>query len=283
MKSLFAECKSITAVSGMEALNMANVWNMNSMFSGCRNLSDFDSLRSWDVNNVRDMDYMFKGCSSFNDLTPILDWNINGECKFENMFRDCSIKNRMVFYSNWQKQLSNSFSTVFYDLSKIVGCINCGQFNMSYDYGHLICNNCGEILKDFPSNCPDCGNDDLHFDFMEMELVCKSCGLVIDSMADEIPFLEGTYFNLLRVYNHGLKARLDSLDCIEDQEVLYSFAMNDDYIAVMKRACENITRQDYLVKIALTHPNRYMCRIAYGKINVLVFNGNIPFFKNFNC
>ena len=267
MKCLFAGCKNLTTISGIESFSIENAVNMNSMFYGCENLSDFSSLKSWDVEDVLDMDYMFAGCSIFNDLAPILGWNINGDCKFENMLRDCSIKNRMVFYSNWQKKLLNSFSDVFYDSSKIVGCINCGKFNMSHEDGHLICNNCGEILKDFPHICPDCGSGDLHFDFREMELVCKSCGLVIDSMDDEIPLLEEAYFNLLLEDNQGLKERLDSLDSVENQEVLYSFAMDDESIAVMKRACENLTSPDYLVKIALTHPIRYMRRIAYEKIN----------------
>ena len=147
MKFLFGECKNLEVVSGIESIDIGNVRNMNSMFYGCEKLSNFNSLKSWDVKNVLDMDYMFAMCSSFNDLTPVLDWDINDDCIFENMFKYCSVENRMIFYSSWQDKLLNSFSTVFYDLSKVVGCVHCGKFDMACEDGHLVCNNCGEILK----------------------------------------------------------------------------------------------------------------------------------------
>lgn len=266
MKFLFAECKNLEVVSGIESIDIGNVRNMNSMFYGCKKLSNFNSLKLWDVKDVLDMDYMFGMCSSFNDLTPILDWDINDNCIFENMFKYCSIENRMIFYSNWQDKLLNSFSTIFYDLSKVVGCIRCGKFDMAYEDGHLVCNNCGEILKYFPAFCPECGSDNLYFDFEQMDLYCKNCGLIIDFMEEQIPYFEGAYFNAVLDENVGLKAKLDALDCIKNDALLYSFAFKNDSIPIMKRACENITDQDYLVKIALNHPSRYIRCIACEKI-----------------
>lgn len=193
MRFLFAECENLEVISGIGSFNIGNVRNMNSMFYGCEKLSNFSSLKSWDVKDVLDMDYMFGGCSSFNDLAPILDWDINDNCIFENMFKYCSIENRMTFYSNWQDKLLNSFTTIFYDLSKVVGCIYCGKFDMTCKDGHLLCNNCGEILNYFPANCPECGSDNLCFDFEQMEYYCKNCGLVIDFMAEQVPYFEGAY------------------------------------------------------------------------------------------
>lgn len=263
----FAHCRSLTTVSGLESLSLENARSINSMFRGCRNMSDFDALKSWDVKDVLDMDRMFGGCLSFNDLTPILEWSINDDCMFESMFEDCTIEDRMAFYSNWQKRLLNSFPTVFNDMSRVVVCTNCGKFDMAYDGSRLVCNSCGEILKDFPSACPGCGSDNMHFDFRQMELMCRGCGLVIDSMDDEIAKFEEAYFKQLLADDKSLKARLDLLDGIEDDGQLYSYAMDGNSIAVMKRACERITNEDYLAKIALNHPNSYMRRIAYEKIH----------------
>ena len=266
MKFLFAECKNLEVISGIESIDIGNVRNMNSMFYGCEKLSDFNSLKSWDVKNVLDMDYMFAMCLCFNDLTPILNWDINNDCIFENMFKYCSIENRMTFYSKWQNNLLNSFSTVFYDLSNAVGCIHCGKFDMACEDGHLVCNNCGEILNYFPAFCPDCGSDNLYFDFKQMEYYCKNCGLVIDFMEEQVPYFEGAYFNAVLDEDVGLKDKLDALDCIKNDELLYSFAFRHDSIPVMKRACENITNQDYLVKIALNHPSSYIRCIACERI-----------------
>lgn len=266
MRFLFAECKNLEVVSGIESIDIGNVRNMNSIFYGCEKLSNFNSLKSWDVKDVLDMDYMFAGCSSFNNLAPILDWDINGDCIFENMFKYCSVENRMAFYSNWQDKLLNSFSTVFYDLSKVVGCVHCGKFDMACEDGHLVCNNCGEILNYFPALCPDCGSDNLCFDFKQMEYYCKNCGLIIDFMEEQVPYFEGAYFNVVLDEDTSLKAKLDALDCIKNDALLYSFAFRNDSIPVMKRACENIIDQDYLVKIALDHPSSYIRCIACERI-----------------
>lgn len=266
MKFLFAYCENLEVVSGIESIDIGNVRNMNSMFYGCEKMSNFNPLKSWDVKDVLDMDYMFAMCSSFNDLTPILDWDINENCIFENMFKYCSVENRMTFYSNWQDRLLNSFSTVFYDLSKVVGCVHCGKFDMACEDGHLVCNNCGEILNYFPANCPECGSDSLCFDFKRMEYYCKNCGLVIDFMEEQVPYFEGAYFNVVLDEDAGVKSKLDALDCIKNDALLYSFAFRNDSIPVMKRACENITDQDYLVKIALNHPSSYIRCIACEKI-----------------
>ena len=148
----------------------------------------------------------------------------------------------------------------------MVGCVRCGKFDMTCEDGHLVCNSCGEILNYFPANCPECGSDNLCFDFEQMEYYCKNCGLIIDFMAEQVPHFEGAYFNMVLDEDVGLKAKLDALDCIKNDELLYSFAFRNDSIPVMKRACENITGQDYLVKIALNHPSSYIRCIACEKI-----------------
>lgn len=66
---------SLTDISGLEKLDMANVTNLSEAFSSARSLTDFSPVSGWDVSGVTDLSYAFSGCTSMTDLSDLSSWN----------------------------------------------------------------------------------------------------------------------------------------------------------------------------------------------------------------
>lgn len=114
---LFAECKNLQCIEGIEVLNTSSVVYMPCMFSGCRSLIDLD-LSSFDTHNVKFMQCMFEWCTSLKnlDISGLDTSNVRymnnmfwhceslqtlktgpefntSNARIENMFYECPIKN----------------------------------------------------------------------------------------------------------------------------------------------------------------------------------------------
>ena len=158
---------------------------------------------------------------------------------------------------------------------------------MAYEDGHLVCNNCGEILKYFPTFCPECGSDNLYFDFEQMDLYCKNCGLIIDFMEEQIPYFEGAYFNAVLDENVGLKAKLDALDCIKNDALLYSFAFKNDSIPIQEEcvlteiAYEDSNEEVSVEAIRHIRDDDFLCDLILNSENEKIRNQAIKGIRNY--
>lgn len=86
---MFSNCTALTAISGLNRLNVSNVTSMSRMFSGCSSLRTLNDISSLNVSNVTDMDLCFRGCSSLTSL-DLSGWNTEKVEHFNGMFEYCS-------------------------------------------------------------------------------------------------------------------------------------------------------------------------------------------------
>ena len=86
MRHMFAGCRSLTDISGMEKWDVSEVNDMSCMFEDCVSLKDISGLKEWDVSGVVDMRHMFGGCASLTDFSPLLEWNVSNMRKTVGMF-----------------------------------------------------------------------------------------------------------------------------------------------------------------------------------------------------
>lgn len=64
MGAMFADCESLTDISGLSSLDTSNVETMDNLFDGCMNLSDVSVMENWDMRKVRNISGMFDSCVS---------------------------------------------------------------------------------------------------------------------------------------------------------------------------------------------------------------------------
>ena len=84
----FCECSVLTAITGIEHLNTANVTNMDHMFSGCEALTSLD-VTHFNTAKVTNMRLMFYGCSGLTSL-DVSNFNSSNVTTMFGMFSGCS-------------------------------------------------------------------------------------------------------------------------------------------------------------------------------------------------
>ena len=81
MRSMFANCVSLTTVPRMNEWDVSNVTNMIGLFS---NTHFNQYIGEWNTSNVIDMSWMFHNATSFNQ--PIGNWNVSNVTNMSGMF-----------------------------------------------------------------------------------------------------------------------------------------------------------------------------------------------------
>ncbi|EUJ39360.1 BspA family leucine-rich repeat surface protein [Brochothrix campestris] len=135
LNDLFAGLTQLTAIEGLEYIDMSSVKSMKGMFSTCRKLTELD-LSSWDTHSVQDFSYMFNGCerlksmdlSTFNtskatdfsymffadtaiESLNLANFDISKATAFIGMFERCR-KLDTVDCSNWQGVRADNANTI---------------------------------------------------------------------------------------------------------------------------------------------------------------------------
>ena len=67
LSRMFASCKALETITGIEGWNTSSVTNMYNMFYGCETLESLD-LSGWDVSKVQTFSGMFNSCTSLTSL-----------------------------------------------------------------------------------------------------------------------------------------------------------------------------------------------------------------------
>ncbi|WP_343624793.1 BspA family leucine-rich repeat surface protein [Flavobacterium lindanitolerans] len=107
MRSMFADCSSLTGPANIGSWNTSNVTNMIQVFS--RATSFNQDISNWDTRNVTTMAYMFRGASAFNQ--NISGWNTEKVTDMEAMFQFTQAFNQDI--SSWNTANVTNMSKMF--------------------------------------------------------------------------------------------------------------------------------------------------------------------------
>ena len=84
MGTMFANCSSLTDITGLSNWDTAKVTNMSYMFDSTK-ITSLDALAPnknnnpniWNTGNVTNMSRMFQSCTSLTDITGIASWDVS--------------------------------------------------------------------------------------------------------------------------------------------------------------------------------------------------------------
>ena len=68
MMYMFASCKKLKEIKGINNFNTSNVINMGGMFADCVSLEFLSDISKWNTSNVKDMKNMFENCDKLRDI-----------------------------------------------------------------------------------------------------------------------------------------------------------------------------------------------------------------------
>lgn len=125
---MFADCKNIIYVKGLENLinNKAN--NINNIFLNCSSIKIVNNtIIDWKTEFVTDMKSTFRGCISIKSLGGISKWNTKKVTNMSSMFYECNNLENIKF-DKWNTNNSNCFSGLFYKCNKLK-TIDTSKFN----------------------------------------------------------------------------------------------------------------------------------------------------------
>ena len=90
-KKMFAHCKKLKQIKGINKFITSQAININGMFLNCNELI-YLNVSNYDTRNVKDMEYVFYNCKNLRFLN-LSNFSLKEECITERMFlffsRDC--------------------------------------------------------------------------------------------------------------------------------------------------------------------------------------------------
>ena len=89
MNMMFASCKKLKSIKGINKFNTKKVEIMNAMFQLCYKLEYLD-LSNWDTSNVTNMNLMFSQCNKLSTIIGIKSFNTKKVILMEGMFESCN-------------------------------------------------------------------------------------------------------------------------------------------------------------------------------------------------
>ncbi|WP_289035970.1 BspA family leucine-rich repeat surface protein, partial [uncultured Flavobacterium sp.] len=107
MRTMFAECTSLTGPANIGSWDTSNVTNMIQVFSRATRFNQ--DISNWDTRNVTTMAYMFRGASAFNQ--NIGNWNTSNVTDMEAMFQFAQAFNQDI--GSWNTANVTNMSNMF--------------------------------------------------------------------------------------------------------------------------------------------------------------------------
>lgn len=86
---MFAGCKDLIEVKGIENFNTKNVTSMAGMFANCENLKTIGDISKWNVSEVKNTDQMFMKCKNLEYVGNLSDWDLMSVTYSQYMFFGC--------------------------------------------------------------------------------------------------------------------------------------------------------------------------------------------------
>ena len=128
---MFADCKDIDYIIGLDKLVNEKVTNISNMFLNCTSLSRINNLNKFNTKNVRNMNSMFRDCTNLESLPELFNFNTENVNDMTSLFYNC--KNlKGINLTKWDTKNVRFLSGIFYGCSKLETISNnVSRFNVS--------------------------------------------------------------------------------------------------------------------------------------------------------
>ncbi|BDR58492.1 BspA family leucine-rich repeat surface protein [Xylocopilactobacillus apicola] len=127
LHNLFADLMNATSIEGLDALNTANVTDMNAMFAHCQKVTSLD-VSHFNTTNVTDMNSMFNDCNLLTSLN-LSSFVTNQVTSMRGMFQACTGITELDLNS-FNTSLVQDFSYMFNEMHGLKK-LNVTSFNTS--------------------------------------------------------------------------------------------------------------------------------------------------------
>lgn len=130
-KKAFAGFTAVTAINGIEMLDMSDAQMLDDMFYNCQSLVSLN-LDDWDVSNVASFRFTFDNCYALTSLGPnnLKDWDTSSVSLFYGAFADCrSLK--AIDVSKWDLSSCWNIDDMFAYCSSLT-TIDVSKWDVSY-------------------------------------------------------------------------------------------------------------------------------------------------------
>ena len=119
MSYMFLDCESLTDISPLAGWDVSRAVNMRSAFLGCKSLTDISALAEWDVSEVVYMPGMFGDCRSLTDISPLRGWDVSGVVDMNHMFCECTHLTDISALAGWDISKASNTSGMFEDCDSL--------------------------------------------------------------------------------------------------------------------------------------------------------------------
>ncbi len=110
MEGAYSSCRALSAISAIDAPNLASVTSMANAFSSCSSLSSAPNIGNWDVSKVANMQNLFTYAVNFNE--PIGSWNVSAVTNMQSMFEGALRFNQPI--GSWNVSAVTNMAAMFY-------------------------------------------------------------------------------------------------------------------------------------------------------------------------
>ena len=89
MENMFAQCKNLTDIYGLDKWKTDNLTNIYQMFVGAKQLKNIGDISSWNFNKIKHMALAFYGCENLEDIGNLDNITLCDGADTEFMFGGC--------------------------------------------------------------------------------------------------------------------------------------------------------------------------------------------------
>ena len=224
LNSWFKDAYHLSAIDGLEYLNISEATNMSSMFSGCSSLTSLD-LSHFNTQNVTNMSSMFSGCNSLTSL-DVSHFNTQNVTNMNSMFSGCRNLTSLDV-SHFDTQKVESMAGMFSGCSKLT----------SLDVSHFNTQNVTNMSSMF-SGCNSLTSLDVsHFDTQKVE---SMAGMF--SGCSKLTSLDVSHFNTQNVTN--MSSMFSGCNSLTSLDVSHFNTQNVTGMGSMFSGCFSLTSLD---------------------------------------
>jgi len=90
MENMFAQCKNLTDIYGLDKWKTDSLTNIYQMFAGAKQLKNIGDISSWNFNKIKHMAMAFYGCENLEDIGDLDDITLCDGAVTEFMFGGCT-------------------------------------------------------------------------------------------------------------------------------------------------------------------------------------------------
>ena len=116
VERMFAVCKNLIKIDGLNDIDVSNVNNMGGLFTDCDNIPELD-VKDWDVSKVTNFGAVFRRCYKLNKI-DVSKWNTSNGSIMSGIFTNCTSLKEIDIY-NWDTTNATTVSQMFYGCTSL--------------------------------------------------------------------------------------------------------------------------------------------------------------------